>query len=51
MLLSAIIDGMAVQETIFGAGYEPQAALDVLRGILSAVVPRAGDPMEDGGRG
>ena len=51
MLLSAIIDGMAVQETIFGSEYEPETALDALRGILTHVVPRAGDPMADGGRG
>lgn len=39
MLLAAIIDGLAVQETIFGSDYDPQAALDALRGILRDVVP------------
>jgi AcrR family transcriptional regulator len=39
MLLSAIIDGIAVQETIFGAAYQPEATLDALRRLLVAVVP------------
>ncbi len=51
MVLSAIIDGMAVQETIFGDEYEPEAALSVLRSILSEVVPRMQDPEEAGRRG
>lgn len=40
MLLSAIIDGLAVQETIFGDEYEPEAALGALRRILTDVIGR-----------
>ena len=39
-LLAAIIDGMAVQETIFGSSYEPRATLEVLRKVLVDLVPR-----------
>ena len=39
-LLAAIIDGMAVQETIFGSSYEPRATLEVLRKVLIDLVPR-----------
>lgn len=51
MLLSAIIDGIAVQETIFGSDYDPEAALDALRAILSEVVPRVLGREQAGRRG
>ena len=39
MLLAAIIDGLAVQETIFGSDYDSEVVLSVLRVILLDLIP------------
>jgi len=39
MLLSAVIDGLAVQETIFGSSYEPDVVLNALRTVLAGLIP------------
>jgi AcrR family transcriptional regulator len=43
MLLAAIIDGLCVQQTIFGSDFEPDAALDVLRVILADLIPHSAE--------
>ena len=38
MLMSAVVDGLAVQETIFEVGYNPEACLGLFRRALISIV-------------